>query len=341
MKIFKILFLATIFLGGNTASWATDTDSNLDPKPVVKMGKMGFIKTSDETLAEIKKQKKAMGLKAPKPSTGPLPKSVDHSRLCRILNQGNLGSCTTFAIGGQLYVRQAMQLLEKGKTLEKIKAKQEPISHLFLYYEERKMEGTINEDAGASIGDGMLIMYKKGAPREQFWPYDDGPQIFMQAPPAIAYAKASENRDLDGISNDLINPVGKNYELSVLKRALFDKQPMALGILLYDSFQSEEVARTGIIPLPKKGENCLGGHAVLCIGYDDDKKWFKFANSWGENWGDKGFFYLPYDYFKTKWVSEVWKMGTVSVQNIPLKANRLSFVNDNNITAEEDKKDEK
>ncbi len=340
MKIYKAVFLATVFLGASSLSWASHTGDDADIQPVKQKRAMGFKPTSEKTMTEIKSHKKLMGLRAPAPSTTPLPKEVDLSRYCKIMNQGGLGSCTSFALAGQMFMRQAMQLEEKGKTLPKIMAKQEPVSHLFIYWEERNLEGSVNEDAGASIGDGILTLYKKGAPREKFWTYDDrtesdDPKVlpkFIQRPSAEAYANAKENRDLDGIATDLIKPNGRKYDLSQIKRAIFDKQPLSLGIMLYDSFQSEVVARTGIVPMPKRGENVIGGHAVLAVGYSDAKKWVKFANSWDVTWGDKGYFYLPYDYFTTDLVSEVWKMGTVSVQNIPLRLNP-SHANDNQVAA--------
>jgi C1A family cysteine protease len=68
---------------------------------------------------------------------------------------------------------------------------------------------------------------------------------------------------------------------------------------VFESFESDEAARTGIIPMPKPGEQQLGGHALLCVGYDDDRESYIFQNSWGSDWGNKGFAYIPYQYMET------------------------------------------
>ena len=48
--------------------------------------------------------------------------------------------------------------------------------------------------------------------------------------------------------------------------------------------------------MPKFGEGVLGGHAVLAVGYDDKGECLIVRNSWGENWGQKGYFQMPYGY---------------------------------------------
>ena len=77
--------------------------------------------------------------------------------------------------------------------------------------------------------------------------------------------------------------------------------PIIFGFLVYPSFEVEEVAKTGIVPLPQKGEKSVGGHAVAIVGYqpssdDSDESLFIVRNSWGEDWGDKGYCYFPESY---------------------------------------------
>ncbi|MDP4268312.1 MAG: C1 family peptidase, partial [Bacteroidota bacterium] len=81
-----------------------------------------------------------------------------------------------------------------------------------------------------------------------------------------------------------------------MKLCLADGFPFVGGISIYPSFETVEVAKTGMVPLPKSGERLLGGHAICFVGYDDTKQCFIFRNSWGSSWGDKGFGYLPYVY---------------------------------------------
>ena len=81
-----------------------------------------------------------------------------------------------------------------------------------------------------------------------------------------------------------------------MRSCLSDGCPFIFGFSVYESFESDAVAATGIVPMPGKTETCLGGHAVMAVGYDDSKQWIIVRNSWGPDWGDKGYFYLPYAY---------------------------------------------
>ena len=92
-----------------------------------------------------------------------------------------------------------------------------------------------------------------------------------------------------------------------MKAALINGTPFVVGILVYSSFETPEVAKTGIVPLPKDTDQLLGGHAVVCVGFDDNKQQFIMRNSWGTAWGDHGHFYLPYSYLSSSTVtSDLW-----------------------------------
>jgi len=82
-----------------------------------------------------------------------------------------------------------------------------------------------------------------------------------------------------------------------MKHTLSAGWPFVFGFVVYESFESGITAQTGIVSMPKKGEKVLGGHAVVAVGYSDDKKWIIVRNSWGSKWGDKGYCYMPYAYF--------------------------------------------
>jgi C1A family cysteine protease len=218
-----------------------------------------------------------------------LPKSVDLRNGCSpVVNQGDLGSCTANAIASGL--REYLEL-RAGKLT--------PLSRLWLYWEERRLEGTINKDSGASIRDGMKVLQKLGCAPETDWPYDISK--FAETPPAIC------NRDAVLFK---ISEYHRVSNLIYLKTALAGGYPIVIGIQIYESFESAEVAQTGIVPLPKQGESYLGGHAVLAVGYKDDEPngttgVVMCRNSWGENWGDYGYFYLPYSYFNG-YVLDMW-----------------------------------
>lgn len=218
-----------------------------------------------------------------------LPKSVDLRSACsQVVDQGELGSCTANAIASGLreyWENQAGKL-----TL---------LSRLWLYWEERYLEGSVNEDAGAEIRDGMKVLQQIGCAPETDWPYNI--TKFTQTPPTQATTDATPFK---------VTEYHRVTDLTVLKAALAEGYPVVLGIDVYESFESDQVAKTGIVPLPKRGEKLLGGHAVLAVGYKDDVMYkgrgvVICRNSWGESWGDKGYFYLPYSYF-AKYVTDMW-----------------------------------
>ena len=78
-----------------------------------------------------------------------------------------------------------------------------------------------------------------------------------------------------------------------MKHCLSNGFPIIFGFLVYKSFESKKVAETGHMIMPQENDKILGGHAVLAVGYDDNKKYFIIRNSWGEEWGDQGYFYMP------------------------------------------------
>ena len=81
-----------------------------------------------------------------------------------------------------------------------------------------------------------------------------------------------------------------------MKGCLAEGYPFVFGFTVYDAFESDEVAKSGKLNLPKKTEQCVGGHAVLAVGYDDAAKRFIVRNSWGADWGMGGYFTMPYEY---------------------------------------------
>ena len=88
--------------------------------------------------------------------------------------------------------------------------------------------------------------------------------------------------------------------------------PFVFGFTVLSSFETQEVADTGVMPMPADGDKQLGGHAVCCVGYDDDKQCFVVRNSWGSSWGDGGYFYMPYKYMTDSGLaSDFWTIRWV------------------------------
>jgi len=223
-------------------------------------------------------------------TTAALPDHVDlRSRCSPVVDQGALGSCTANAIASGL--REYWENLS-GEQLTLL-------SRLWLYWQERLIEGTVDEDAGAYIRDGMKVLQKLGCAPEVDWPYDISK--FKQTPPESSTTDATPF---------MMTQYHRVTDLTVLKSALAEENPVVIGISVYESFESSQVAQTGFIPLPNPGEQLLGGHAVLAVGFKDDTENTDQGvvicrNSWGEGWGDKGYFYLPYRYF-TSYVTDMW-----------------------------------
>ena len=207
-----------------------------------------------------------------------LPAAIDLRPQCpkEVYDQGQLGSCTGNAIAGAI-------------EFDEIKQKAADIftpSRLFIYYNERVIEGSVNSDAGAQIRDGIKTVAKQGACHEQIWPYDI--TKFRAKPSKAAYT--------DGAKHTAVQYQRLIQSLTEMKGCLAAGYPFVFGFTVYESFESATVAKTGIVPYPSTGEKVLGGHAVLAVGYDDASQRFIVRNSWGSGWGMKGYFTIPYSY---------------------------------------------
>jgi len=224
---------------------------------------------------------------APTPFQRNLPTSIDLSKKCPpVYDQGQLGSCTANAIAA------AIEFTNKKKFVP---------SRLFIYYNERAMEGTILSDSGAQIRDGIKTVATQGAPPEKDWPYVIGQ--FSQKPPMNAYTDAKA--DLITLYQRVIQ------NLNTMQGCLASGFPFVFGFTVYESFEGPQVAKTGIVSMPAVNEKTVGGHAVMAVGYDDKKREFLVRNSWGSDWGLKGYFKMPYAYLTDpKLASDFWTIRT-------------------------------
>lgn len=211
-----------------------------------------------------------------------LPSIVDlRPKFPSVYDQGDLGSCTANALCSVIFYN--INLLG---------------SRLFLYYNERQMENTVNTDSGALISDGVLSLEKYGICPETIWPYDISK--YTVKPDNRCYVEAL--RHISTKVNHLPNDI---YQMRL---ALSNGFPFVAGIAIYESFEHSSVYHTGMVPLPDVSkEQLLGGHAVVCVGYDNSRQLWIMRNSWGTNWGDHGYFYLPYAYLlDSSLSSDLW-----------------------------------
>ena len=218
-----------------------------------------------------------------------LPVSVDLRPICsKVEDQGNLGSCTANALVG------AVEVLTN-----KDKKPFHDMSRLFVYYNERVIENSVGQDAGAMIRDGIKTLNKQGVCTEAIWPYII-PQ-FTKKPNVKCYAEAL---------NYQIIEYARLSTMADMLSCLAAGFPFVFGFTVYESFESSTVAKTGVVPMPKLFERVLGGHAVLAVGYNA-KGQFIVRNSWGVGWGDKGYFYMPFAYLTNRNLSDdLWVVKT-------------------------------
>jgi C1A family cysteine protease len=207
---------------------------------------------------------------------GSSPESVDlRPNDNPIYEQGELGSCQSQAAIGNA------QFLEKKDGLPAFM-----LSRLELYYNVRVLQDTVKEDSGGSLRNCIKVLVKQGVCLEAIWPYIISK--FKRRPNETAYE--------DGLKR-----VVKSYYaldgLEDMKDCLASGFPFIFGVAVYDSFLMDDVTETGIVPMPDPMiENFMGGHALMCVGFDDAKQWFIFRNSFGTEWGDHGYGYIPYEY---------------------------------------------
>jgi len=216
-----------------------------------------------------------------------------------IYDQGNLGSCTANALCAAFHFNQ----IKEGVT-------DFTPSRLFLYYNERAMEGNVPNDSGAYLRDGIKSLNKIGVCPELMWPYEIS--TFTDKPIDKCYDEATRNT-----VKEYARVPQTSEDMKACVAAGF---PFVFGFAVLSSFFSEEVSTTGVMPMPQPDDYVLGGHAVQACGYDDDKQVFLVRNSWGETWGDKGYFYMPYDYIADQnLAADFWAIKFVDSDDFPCK----------------------
>lgn len=220
-------------------------------------------------------------------------------KMPKVYDQGQLGSCTANSTSAyRVYLGEDIEL---------------ELSRLFQYYESRAIEGTVNQDSGATNRDAVKSVYKNGICEEKYFKYDITKFTVAPSSDAIENAKKYKIATYHAVTG-----------LTQMKQALAHELPVVLGMEVFKGFESQQVARTGIMSMPTINEENLGGHSVLVVGYVDNtvqnaikfpqlfngkktKGYLIIRNSWGETWGDKGYFYMPYE-FISKYTFDYWTM---------------------------------
>jgi C1A family cysteine protease len=229
-----------------------------------------------------------------------LPSSVDlrPAEAFPLYDQGELGSCTANALCAAFHFIQRREGLEGFSP-----------SRLFVYFNERAIEGHIRDDSGASLRDGIKSLCVWGVCDEELWPYDVS--TFKKQPTPECYAAAKANRC------KTYARVEQNLES--LKGCIAAGFPFVFGFMVLCDFMAGDVQSTGVMEWPPKGMP-HGGHAVQACGYDDAKQCFIVRNSWGEQWGEKGHFHMPYAFIThPQLCHDFWAIVLVEGAEFPTK----------------------
>lgn len=263
------------------------------------------------TSPKVINQTKKLGLLKADPST--LDARVDLRSWCSpVEDQGSLGSCTANA-GVGLY--EYFERKAYGKHID--------ASRLFLYKVTRKMMH-MNGDTGAELRATMGAMAMYGVPLEEYYPYSTDVAVFDKEPPVFIYTQAQNFKAGKYVKLD---PAGTSpaQALVNIKTNLAAGLPSIFGFAVFQSVQS--VGGNGYVPYPAPNEQCVGGHAIMAVGFDDSIKISNpfdgntktgailFRNSWGTGWGQQGYGYLPYEYVLQALATDWWTMPDASYVN--------------------------
>jgi len=170
-------------------------------------------------------------------------------------------------------------------------------SRMAVYYWARMYDGLLAKDEGTTIRSTMKALNKIGAPPERIWPYIERNLWTRPTPDVEQIASQHQITSYHAVPQD---------DLNAILHCIGSGYPVVLAINIFPAFESVDTLRMGMVPMPIKGERSLGAHAVCLLGYSMDKKLLLGANSWGSEWGDSGFFWLPFDYILKGYSFDAW-----------------------------------
>jgi len=229
-----------------------------------------------------------------------LPAKIDWTtEMSHVKDQGELGSCVGFATAAMKEWQEQQEYMKEiaaGKSY--IREEDEyDLSEQWIYYKAKEIDPW-PDDEGTSIKFAMKVLQKIGVPCEKAYPYNES---YKGKPESWAKMIAKWG---------LIDSYYRCEDLNSLKSSLANNGPTVIGIACFEEIFY--VGGNGYIPYPANPDWFYGGHAICAVGYDDVNKVIKFKNSWGKEWGNKGYGLLPYKYIND-FMWDAWVAKDLSV----------------------------
>jgi C1A family cysteine protease len=233
---------------------------------------------------------KKIAIKLPKE----LPAAVDLRQwFLPVQNQGKISACTAHAAVG--IVEYFQNRLYKKAVYG---------SRLFVYKNTRNLLG-ITGNKGAYLRTAMAALCLCGVPPEKFWPYEEGK--LDESPDAFVYTIADNFEAVQYFCHD---PIGQEISradvLHSVKSYLAVGVPAMFGFYMFTNAQ--KIKADGLVSYPTENDRSIGGHAVVACGYDDARGALLFRNSWGIEWGDNGYGWLPYEFVLKSLAIDFWSL---------------------------------
>lgn len=225
-----------------------------------------------------------------------LPKQIDHTpNMTPVKDQGQLGSCVAFATVALKEWQEWQEYLRIKHIHDLNENHFSDLSEQWVYHKAKEIDNINGE--GTTIRAALNVLRKYGVPPEKSWVYSD----------RIKGQPDEESEDFAKYTR-----VGRffriNNKVNHLKLALLHT-PVPLGVVTTKSFFK---THDGVIQDDKRNRGKHGGHAICAVGYDNRRKLIKFKNSWSARWGDRGYGYLSYKYFK-KYCMVAWAVDDIHV----------------------------
>ena len=229
-----------------------------------------------------------------------LPASADLSEwLPAVGSQGEQGSCVAWAT--TYYMRSYYENRQSPTT-----AKQTPLSPAFVYNQLKKQDASCK--TGLNIGMTLEFLRLKGAPPLRSFPY-------------------SQN-NCSALPDQVVESVASQFKIESWKRLtkgnlddvkgeIARDRPVVIGMRVSEKFKDFR-GKSNFDELISESET-RGGHAMTVVGYDDSRQAFRLVNSWGQQWGDRGFAWISYESFNSN-VRESYT-ATVTRNLIPVAVN--------------------